>query len=553
MDRFFSKIIFYVLFFLSGCLSGMAQYEKLDSIINLIPKIRSIKDDKIEELKHLSSGFNSDGVNLDILEHIFDEYHHYNFDSAMYYADVIYQLAEEGENEEYKNRALLHIANLNVENGNLEVADNILEDMDINELSGENVKEYFTVKYLLNKSLKLNSKNDKKKKLFHKEMTEALKGLISTVDRNSNEYYFAIAEKLRLADEKNDSSLKFYLTVLERTPVNSELYTKAAYSVANYYKEKDNKELCRDWLIKSAVSEIEISMNKSEALEELALMLYNEDDRYLNKATNYYLAANDNALRSEQGMRIREMSGRISEVLPVYLQDLKNKDFNFHMSLILLVLALAALTLMIVYIKRNKLQIQNQKNLLEAERMNIVNLRRSLERNQTELINSKNNLILTQRRYKDIHIKRENLAKVWMDICEAQINKNRLYKTSLTSLVKSKQREDVIENKILALNDEETEFFMRRFDKAFIDLYPNFTDEINKLLKNDSRITQKNPYVLTTELRICALIKLGIKESSVIADLLFVSVQTVYNNRTRLRNRALDKERFEEQIRDIKI
>ena len=96
--------------------------------------------------------------------------------------------------------------------------------------------------------------------------------------------------------------------------------------------------------------------------------------------------------------------------------------------------------------------------------------------------------------------------------------------------------------------EEETTKFLTQFDKALLDLYPNFVEELNTLLQQDAQLIPKIPGTLNTELRICAFIRLGIKESSEIASLLFSPVQTIYNNRSKVKNRAINKDTFEADI-----
>ena len=90
--------------------------------------------------------------------------------------------------------------------------------------------------------------------------------------------------------------------------------------------------------------------------------------------------------------------------------------------------------------------------------------------------------------------------------------------------------------------------FMKRFDEAFLNLYPSFVKEFNTLLKEDEQIVIKQPNTLTTELRIFALIRLGVKESSEIAALLYYTPRTIYNYRSAFKNKAIDRESFEERV-----
>ena len=100
--------------------------------------------------------------------------------------------------------------------------------------------------------------------------------------------------------------------------------------------------------------------------------------------------------------------------------------------------------------------------------------------------------------------------------------------------------------------EEELKKFYRTFDTSFLQLYPTFVEDFNSLLQEESRMTLKDGETLNTELRIFALIKLGITQSSHIASLLRYSVNTIYNYRAQVKNAALsDRENFEESVRKI--
>ena len=101
------------------------------------------------------------------------------------------------------------------------------------------------------------------------------------------------------------------------------------------------------------------------------------------------------------------------------------------------------------------------------------------------------------------------------------------------------------------MTDSDARQFFVNFDTAFLTLYPNFVNEFNLLLREDESIIPGKGEIMNTELRIFALIRLGIKDSSRIATLLFYSPQTIYNYRTAVKNKAKNREEFEEQVRNL--
>ena len=101
------------------------------------------------------------------------------------------------------------------------------------------------------------------------------------------------------------------------------------------------------------------------------------------------------------------------------------------------------------------------------------------------------------------------------------------------------------------MNEADAKRFFVNFDTSFLTLYPNFVNEFNALLRDGEAIYPDKGGLLNTELRIFALIRLGIKDSSSIATLLFYSPQTIYNYRTAVRNKARNRDDFEEQVKKL--
>ncbi|MBR5035945.1 MAG: transcriptional regulator, partial [Prevotella sp.] len=120
-------------------------------------------------------------------------------------------------------------------------------------------------------------------------------------------------------------------------------------------------------------------------------------------------------------------------------------------------------------------------------------------------------------------------------------------------MVKNHEYEDLYQlTRSQEFRDKELEDLYVSFDSAFLNLFPNFVSDFNALLQPEERITLEEKDRLNTSLRIFALIRLGIDDSSKIADFLNYSVNTIYNYRARIKNGALgDREKFEQQVREI--
>ena len=550
--------VFIVIFLVISPLEAFCQYEKLDSVIRMMDKTRDLKENKIEELKILSNVSGDDYRSLELLEMIFDEYKHYDYDSAVYYLDRIYQLAESLNYEGIKTHSLIMLAQINTENGNYEVAELILEELDPEEMNDENYKEYNKVRYLLN-LYRRNLTGDASLKAGYQNVAqEGITEFLDNTDKNTTEYYFMLAEKLKNFDNLSDSSVNYYLKAIEKAALASEVYRNSAYNIAQYYKSKGEKEKYKKWIIKAATSEAQASMKDRTALKELALFIFKEEPEDIKRATDYMLLTSADAIGFNSSGGIKDVTQNLPDILPTYLEEINNKKSDFILAIILLVVLIAILAYFTMYIKQQKSDLSQKKSSLQDKDTEIESLKLQLNKSHDKLDTINRILISNEMRLNEIHLKRENLAKVWMDICEAQVSNIKSYRKNLTVILSGKKEDNLTKKERIPnplppfqLNDNDIQNFLKRFDNAFLALYPNFTDEINKLLKENCDIQINDPNSLTTELRICALVRLGIKDSSEMANLLFASVQTIYNNRTKLRNKAKDREKFEEQIMSI--
>jgi hypothetical protein len=119
-------------------------------------------------------------------------------------------------------------------------------------------------------------------------------------------------------------------------------------------------------------------------------------------------------------------------------------------------------------------------------------------------------------------------------------------------LVTNKVNELINLTKSNEIINSEIKIFNKNFDEAFLHIYPDFVDKLNLLLETDSRVKYNpNSKELSTEIRIFALIRLGITSSSQISKILRYSVNTIYNYRVKVKNTAIDRESFESNIISI--
>ena len=168
--------------------------------------------------------------------------------------------------------------------------------------------------------------------------------------------------------------------------------------------------------------------------------------------------------------------------------------------------------------------------------------RREVKSQTRQLTELNEKLIATNHR-------RETYMRLFMDISAVYIRKLIEYRKLVSRKIKANQTADLLKTiNSYRLAEEEATTFYTRFDRAFIELYPGFVDELNGLLLPEAKIAQPSPNCLTTEVRIYALMRLGVTDSQEIATLLFYSTQTIYNYKSAMRTRAINRDTFDEDI-----
>lgn len=148
--------------------------------------------------------------------------------------------------------------------------------------------------------------------------------------------------------------------------------------------------------------------------------------------------------------------------------------------------------------------------------------------------------------------KRELMANAFIMLCYQYIERLDSQRKLVIRKIKANQQNELLS--ILSSSKrsaEESQNFFLQFDKIFLSLYPSFVNELNSLLIPEAQIELKEDNELTPTLRVAALVRLGITESPKIAGILSYSLQTIYNYRSTLKNSAIDKEHFEENLQKV--
>ena len=285
------------------------------------------------------------------------------------------------------------------------------------------------------------------------------------------------------------------------------------------------------YLVMSAISDITCPLKENLSMQELAMLLYQSQKPDLERANRYINYSMEDAMFYNNRLRMLEIAKKFPPIVNTY----QNKWIEKNKVLVRSVYFISFLSILLVFAM---LYIFRQFKLLGRQRAIVTEMNMQLKNLNSELLKTNRT--------------REEYVSLFIELCAAYIDKLNKYQDLVKRKVKAKQIDDLLKmSNNSKMTDSDARQFFVNFDTAFLTLYPNFVNEFNLLLREDESILPGKGEIMNTELRIFALIRLGIKDSSRIATLLFYSPQTIYNYRTAVKNKAKNREEFEEQVRNL--
>ena len=203
-------------------------------------------------------------------------------------------------------------------------------------------------------------------------------------------------------------------------------------------------------------------------------------------------------------------------------------------------------------LKYNNNELKNFNNELKDSNKALKDSNNELKDSNNELKDSNNELRNSNDELENTNAKRELMANAFIMLCYQYIERLESQRKLVIRKIRANQQNELLS--ILSsskLSTEENQNFLSQFDKIFLSLYPSFVNELNSLLIPEAQIELKEDNKLTPSLRVAALVRLGVTESPKIAGILSYSLQTIYNYRSTLKNSAIDKENFEENLQKL--
>jgi hypothetical protein len=529
---------------------AQAKLSEVDSLLLVLDKelknranYTQQRETKISFLKESLAESNSPQNRYSINYKLFEAYQPFVCDSAIRYLERNLELATDLGNMESYHETEIRLAHLLSSSGMYKEAVDILDEVPKDSLT-ENlqVQLYHAYDHVYGE-LAFYSRSELLKTNYNKIARQYKTKLLMMLDTKSDLYLSMLETNYR--DSGNiDLALEINDRRMAQLSPDDPGYAVVAFHRSLAYKQQNDPVLRKKYLTLSAIADTRSAIKDNASITLLANILFEEGD--LKRAYNYIRYAMDDA--NFYNAKLRNV--QISEIQPIidrtyHLRNEHQKQqLRMFLGLSVLLFLFSILSLWIIYTQKRKLQKAHGKVQLYNDQLQQLNHDLQDVNYRIKHVNSS----LAEAN----HVKEEYIG-LFLSICSTYIDKmEEMRKMVNREITKGRVAELLTYTKSGSFIDNELKEFYNNFDNTFLHLYPNFVKEFNNLLQPQERIELKPGEMLNTELRIFALIRLGIPDSSKIAGLLRYSVNTIYNYRAKIKSKSMvQRDDFEKLIMEI--
>jgi len=510
------------------------QLDELDGFVEAREVYVARKLDQMDALRKLCRSTQDPARRFDLEMNMAAEYFAFSFDSTQAYLKHCQELAARLRNPELQNQASLQLGHLYAKAGNyLEASQLLYGQIDTSTLTPLQMQEYLWVLYDFSKDIAGNS--GVAERLAIPSEASYRPRLISQLPKDSDHWRSVLRDQFidRGQLARADSVNRLLLGTVRPEDRNYAVY---AFFQSEIEEHRGNQPSRLSWLIRSAECDMVNAVRDYASLTMVAQNILSVD---VDRSFRYLRIAQEDALAYNAKLRPWQISRFLMEVEDAYsARQARSKTFSAVSSVLLAIMVLA----------------------LSLITWSLVARSRKLSRMQAELENSNAKLATVNQELNVLNRQISRADKVkeayivdFLQGLSEQVALLRSQDNRFRNLLKQGKSDQLFRELAISERSEKAlEDFYRKFDETFLALYPHFVEQFNALLQEEDRITPRKGEGLNTELRIFALIRLGVDDSKKIATLLHYSVSTIYNYKVSIKNAALgDRDTFEERVKQI--
>lgn len=518
--------------------------EELDRVIEQRDLYSRRKAERVEKrLRELDTVRRADR-RIDILSDIYKEYLNFNIDSAYRYAHRMLVTAQYHGRADAVNNARIYLARTLYDGGMYDEAGRILRQVDTTDCVRLDMPSYYGLYRML-----LRNTRDAAPRAQQKRYSDSIRQYDLLYTESIPEG--SISRKRRDANALNsagkpEEALAILLPVYENGVDDVHQQAMIAFALSNIYKRLGDNDRRKEYLIRASIDDLRTPVREGLALYTLATLLLEEGD--VARANRYINCSMEDALYCNYRSRMQQSSEMVQQIAGAYIDslDAKRKAMSYvtiAVSLLVVVLLGSFFTILRYY---------RQIRQISASRLE---MNRQLQQFNRDIEQQNRRIRQINGELRDANSIKDEYVGHYLTLCSRYIMKINSYRKYLLKVSKDEGLAAML-REMRAKNPSDAEYkeFLSIFDETFLHLFPDFVEQVNERMIEQERFVLRQPQTLNTELRILALIRLGVARSTEIAAILNCSVATIHTYRAQLRNAALgDRTAFDDAIRRIDI
>lgn len=543
---------------LNSSLSTQQLLDSLDSSLGKSAAYTAEKERRISSLRRRLSQTANPEQRFWICRNLVDEYSSYNSDSALHYIDISTAIARLTGRREWVDEMNLNRAYIYAATGLLAEAESALNEVDPRQMTPALATEYYNrLLFVLTHKDQYLGKNS-----LTRPYSERAKAMLDSVSRlmqpSDPQYIWFLAWRSMTDPAKTREAIPVVEKALESSTYSTREEAMNAWILSRLYELTGNSDMMMRYLILSAIADVRTSNKEIASLEEISNRLYQSND--LERANDYI----SHCLQLANDYKSRVRVGRLADlqyhITIAYSQRNERQRRKLNVYFIIALVFAAGLAVAMLFLYKQNRRIHRSKTELDRSNAQLNSKVEELSLTRRQLKEANDRLEILYRNMRDEagelaagnDAKERYIADIFA-ICSDYISKLDEFRRNIYRKIVAHNFDEVKElTKSHELSHGEIKELYQNFDSIFLKVYPNFVDDFNTLLRPDERVAMKKPGVLTTELRIYALVRLGINDSVKIARFLHCSTQSVYNARMKMRNKSdISKEQFAEAVRRL--
>ncbi len=517
-------------------------YAQLDSEIASSTRYESAKEERIADLRRNLMQTPDKKQRAALIDELIGEYEAYDADSALYY--IGYGLHDAGSIDS-ERETLLNIQRADILShaGLFSDALSVIERIPANSLDSEAKQKYYNAYCAIYQYLSEYT-SEHEPAAENERMRRLYVDSLSQVAPPESFNYIVNVMTERARSGKVDETIALFEDKLKGYESGDRNYSILASILAYLYKTKGNKDEYKRYLVLSAISDVKGAVKENMSFRELATIMFEDGDV---ERANKYLKKSISDANFYSAMMRNVQSGKLLPLIDEAYTAAKDRLTGRLRVMVWISGVLSGILLLTVFL------ILKQIRSLRMAKDKVSRANEELRILSEELKEANDQLAARNIELGEYNRIKEQYAALFMEYCSSAISSLQHYQQTLRKLTLQGSNREALLKKLDSSEtaDQMLKNFYVRFDEAILNIYPDFVEKFNALLAPDSQVALKSGELLNTELRLFALIRIGIEDSAKIADFLRCSLSTVYTYRSKMRKRALNPEKFEEDVKNI--